>query len=353
MDERLAAIGLGRQAPMPPPITIARPSAVFSQVVHVRDGRREREALCEIDPAGLRLADERSTRTVAWRDLRALALARGAVRVVTPTGVLVMTPAIDGVGEPGLSPLFLQVLEQGRGGTVDPRTGALHDLANALDRVLDRFADADDPVVPVAVGAFAAIATIILAAAIPIVVQLAARVSPSAGAFVIEPRIAAYDPRALVAATAGALALAAGVARVGLGEPALVWARGTLRGWHRNAFGIEERLRRGIARLLLAPLLPAALAAAAVLVLLPSGFARTVVDASGIHSASGVPLLSRDQPWSEVTDVIPLAVGIGERAEGFATTLVFADGSRLSTRGRDLVGGSERALFDFARAHAR
>ena len=39
--------------------------------------------------------------------------------------------------------------------------------------------------------------------------------------------------------------------------------------------------------------------------------------------------------------------------EGFATRLVFSDGSDLSTRGRDLAGGSERAFYDFARAHAR
>jgi hypothetical protein len=353
MDERLAAIGLGRQAPTPAPVTIARPTAVFHQLVRIRDGHRERETLCEIDPSGLRLSDERSARAIAWRDLRALELGGGRVRVVTPTDVVTMTPAIDGVSEPDLSPLFLQVLEQARAGIVDPRTGALHDLANALDRVLDGFADADDPVVPAAVGAFGAVATIILAAAVPIVAQLVARASPVAGSFVIEPRIEAYDPRSLVAAIAGAAALAAAVARFGLGGPALVWARGTLRGWHRNAFGLEERARNVIARLLLAPRVAVAVALGAVLVLLPSAFARTVVDAYGVHGASGLPLLSRDRPWSDVVDVIPIAVGIGERTEGFATTLVFSDGSRLSTRGRDLVGGSERALFDFARSHAR
>jgi hypothetical protein len=54
-----------------------------------------------------------------------------------------------------------------------------------------------------------------------------------------------------------------------------------------------------------------------------------------------------------VIDVVAVAVGFGERSEGFDTMLVFSDGSKLSTRGRDLVGGSERALFDLARAHAR
>jgi len=97
----------------------------------------------------------------------------------------------------------------------------------------------------------------------------------------------------------------------------------------------------------------ATVAFAAILLALPSVFARTVVDASGLHTASGLPFLSSDSPWSDVTDVVPVAVGFGERLEGFATTLVLADGSRVSTRGRDLLGGTERAFYDFSRAHAR
>jgi hypothetical protein len=103
----------------------------------------------------------------------------------------------------------------------------------------------------------------------------------------------------------------------------------------------------------LAPRVAAAVAAVALLVLLPSAFARAILDNDGIHEASGLPFLSRDRSWAEVADVVAVAVGFGERLEGFDTMLVFADGSKLSTRGRDLVGGSERALFDLARARAR
>ena len=91
----------------------------------------------------------------------------------------------------------------------------------------------------------------------------------------------------------------------------------------------------------------------AILALVPSAFARTVVDAGGIHEASGFPFVSHDRSWAELADVVPLAVGFGERPEGFDTALDFSDGARLSTRGRDLIGGSERAFFDFAKARAR
>jgi hypothetical protein len=372
MDERLAAIGwapavsepaqvpqpaaLTRQAIAPivaEPVQVARPGALVRQTVRLRDGRRESDALCEVQASGIRITDATSGRVIAWPDARSISVDHGRVHVVSPTLSVSMAITLDGVPDPALAALFARVLEDGRRGALEPHTGALHELELGIDRAVEEFADADDPIVPIAIGAFTAMAGLIVAAAIPSVMQLIARVEPAPGGFAILPRIAFFDPRVLVAAFAGSAALAAVVGRVALGPPAMVWARGTLRGWHRNALTADRFARRTVAQILLLPKPAAIVAAVALVVLLPSAFARTVVDPAGIHSASGLPLLSSDRDWSDVMGVQPLAVGFGERASGFDTLLTFRDGSTLSTRGRDLAGGSERALFDLAKAHAR
>lgn len=351
MDERLAAIGRAR--PVEEPIQVARPGALLRQAVRVREGRHERDALCELDAAGIRVGGILDGRAIAWRDARSIRVEHGRVHVVSPMGSVAMAIALDGVSEPDLSPLFARVLEDGRAGALAPGMGALHELTLGIDRALEDFADADDPVVPLAVGAFAAIAGLVFVAALPAALQLAARVDPGPGAFGILPRIAWFDPRVLVAGFAAAGALAVAVGRLTLGRAAGTWARGTVRGWHHNAAGLEAGARRALARLMQAPQLAALIAAVAIIGVLPSVFARVVVDGTGVHEASGLPFLSRDRSWAELTAVVPLAVGFGERPEGFAVALDFSDGSRLSTRGRDLVGGSERALYDFAKARSR
>ena len=351
MNERLAAIGLAPRTDGP--VQIALKAAFVRQTVRVRDGRVDGDALCELDDAGIRLTGPRITRAIPWRDARSIAVDHGRIHVVSPIGSLAIMIALDGVDEPELAPLFARVLEEGRAGTIGSPTGARHELALGIDRSLEAFADADDPIVPLAIGVFTVLVGLVLVAAVPSALQVAARIQPAPGAFAILPRIAFFDPRAIVAAFAGAAALAVVAGRFALGRAATTWARGTLRGWHRNAYGLEATARRAIARLMLAPRLAAAVAAVAILTLVPSAFARTVVDVAGIHEASGFPFLSHDRSWAEVTDVVPLAVGFGERPEGFDTALDFSDGARLSTRGRDLVGGAERAFFDFAKTHAR
>ena len=104
---------------------------------------------------------------------------------------------------------------------------------------------------------------------------------------------------------------------------------------------------------MLRPRLAAAVAAVALLTLVPATVARTTLDARGVYDSSGLPFLSHDRSWAQLAEVSTVQVGIGERAEGFDVQLVFSDGSTVSTRGRDLVGGTERALYDFARAQAR
>jgi len=351
MDERLVAIGLAR--PVQEPVHLARPSALVRQAVRVRDGYRDHAALCELDANGIRISGTSADRTIAWRDLRSISVDHGRVHVVSPSGSVALSIAPDGVAEPDLAPLFGRVLEEGRDGRLEPGAGALHELALGMDRSLERFADADDPVVPLAVGAFAAIAGLVLVAALPTIVMLAARIDPGPGAFALLPRIAFFDPRVVVAAFAASIALAVAVGRLALGPAAAAWARGTTRGWHHNAFGAEESVRRIVARVMLAPGIAAAVAIIALGSLAPSAFARTVLDQNGIHQASGLPFLSRDHAWSELVDVDPITVGFGERAQGFDALLAFSDGTRLSTRGQDIVGGSERAVYDFARAHAR
>ena len=348
--ERLAAVG--RAGAVVDPVQVARPAALVRQTVWIHEGMAgTREATCELDAAGLRIADGRASRVIAWPDVRSVVADRGQVRIVLPSGRIVLSIVLDRVAEPVLAAPFAAVLAAGRSGGLD-RTGALHELTLAIDRVVDGFGDADDPVIPLAIGGFALIAGVILIAAVPFGVQAAARITPAPGTFAVLPHLAAFDPRVLAAAIAGGAALAAAVARAGLGASAATWARGTLRGWHRNAAGAEDWLRRTIAHVVLAPRLLAMIALAALVLSLPSAFARTVIDADGLHIASGLPLISSDRPWSDVADVVPVAVGFGERAEGFATMLLLADGSRISTRGRDLVGGPERAFYDFSRGHA-
>ncbi|HEY8807653.1 MAG TPA: hypothetical protein VIN70_08730 [Candidatus Limnocylindria bacterium] len=347
MNQRLAAIGRAR--PSDEPIHVARPGALVRQAVRVRTGRTERDAVCEVDTSGIRVDGQ----MISWPDARSIFVDRGRVTVISPGGTLTMGVALDGVTEPDLAPLLARVLEGGRAGTLEPGAGALHELTLGIDRTLENFADADDPVVPLAIGAFAAVAAVVLVTALPTIVMIAARIEPAPGTFAILPRIAFFDPRVIVCAVAAAIALAVAVGRLVLGPSATAWARGTRRGWHRNSYGAEDGARQIIARLMLAPAIAALGAAVALGTLLPSAFARTVLDEQGIHEASGLPFISHDRSWAELVDVTPLAVGFAERAEGFDTQLVFSDGARLSTRGRDLVGGSERALYDLARTHAR
>jgi len=354
--ERLAAIGQARR--VADPVQVARPTAFVRQAVRIHGGlveARSHDAVCELDSAGMRITNTQTRWVIAWPDVRSVVADRGRVRIISPSGAIVLSIALDGVAEPGLAAPFARVLEAGRSGGPNgmDRAGALHELTLAIDRVVEGFGDADDPVIPVAIGGFAVMAGVILLAAVPFGAQAAARITPVPGTFAILPHLAAFDPRVLVAAFAGGSALSAVVARAGLGTTAVAWARGTVRGWHRNATGLDTVLRRVVAQVVLFPRILATVAFAAILLALPSVFARTVVDAGGLHTASGLPFLSSDSPWSDVTDVVPVAVGFGERLEGFATTLVLADGSRVSTRGRDLLGGPERAFYDFSRAHAR
>jgi hypothetical protein len=342
---------LGRVRAVPEAFVLARPGALVRQAVRVY-GPGARDALCELDASGLSITDRHGRRDVAWQDIRSVAADRGRVRIASPSGPIDLAIALDGVCEPDLAPLFAGVLADGRRGALDT-TGALHELALAIDRKLEGFGDADDPVIPLAVGGFAVVAGVILAVAVPVLSQLAARITPAPGSYAILPHLSSFDPRVLVAAFAAGAALAAVVGRVALGPAAEAWARGTLRGWHHNAAGAEDLLRRGVAQLVLQGRIVALVAAAAFILALPSAFARTVIDVGGIHSASGLPFLSTDLGWSQLSEVVPVAVGFGERQEGFVTMLVFTDGSRVSTRGRDLVGGSERAFYDFSRAHAR
>ncbi len=347
-------VPFARPIPIVEPVPLARPNATLvRQTIRVRDGRHERDALCELDASGIRITGAQIARTIPWLDLRSIAVDRGRVEIVSPVGSTTMALALDGIGEPELAPLFARVLEEGRAGTLASPTGARHEFLLGIDRALEAFAEADDPIVPLATGVFTVLAGLVIVAALPATLQLAAHIQPAAGAFALLPRIAFFDPRTLVASFAAAAALSVVVAKIALGPAATSWARGALRGWHRGADGLEAVARRAVARLMLAPRVAAAVAAVALLVLLPSAFARAVVDNDGIHEASGVPFLSRDRSWAELTDVVAVAVGFGERSEGFDTMLLFSDGSKLSTRGRDLVGGSERALFDLARAHAR
>jgi hypothetical protein len=333
-----------------PPATRGIPAV--RQSVRLREGWRDRDAVCEVDPSGVHISGA-IERFIPWPDLRSIAVEGDRVAIGSPGGEIDMAIAPDGVSEPGLARLFADVLEEGRAGALEP-TGALHELTLGVDRTVETFADADDPVVPIVVGAFALVAAIMLGAAIPMIVVLGAHVQGvPPGSFAILPRVASFDPRVVVAAFASAIALASAAGRIALGPSMDAWARGTLRGWHRSAQGFEAAARRIGAWLMLRPGRAGIVAAVAFLTLVPAVFARTTLDPQGIHDSSGLPFISQDRSWSQLADVTSVPVGPGERAEGFEVQLVLSDGSTISTRGRDLVGGTERALYDFARAQAR
>lgn len=352
MDERLVALGLARPVPAAAAVTVARADALLRRSILLREGRGQVRGLLEVGPGGVRLTASGAPRTIGWTGMTAAYEERGRVVIVTSHQRWELALAIDGVAEPALAPYLVAVLAEGLHGTLDPVGGALHELANASDRVVDTFGDADDPIVPLAVGSFTLLAAALFAVVLPVAIEIVARRRVGPGSFAIDPRIAALDPRVIAAAAAFAAALASWSARYALGEAAAAWARGTLRGWHRNAVPVERALRSLLAQVLLVPGRIALAGLVALVLLLPSAAARTTVDASGIHQRFGVPLIGVDRSWREVVDVVPVAVGIGERPEGFATTLVLADGTRISTRGSDLAGGGERQLFEHARAWA-
>jgi hypothetical protein len=348
--ERLGT--LPRIRPVVDPVQVARPRSIVTQAVRVHEGLRAYDAVCELDGSAIRITDARRTLEIAWPDARSVTAEHGRVRIVSPSGTVILSIALDGVADPDLAPFFAQVLADGRRGTLSS-AGALHELTRAIDATIEGFTDTDDPVIPLAVGGFAVLTGVILLAAVPFAALFAARITPAPGTFAILPHVSSLDPRVILAAFAGGAALASAIARVALGASAPSWARGTLRRWHHNATGAEDLARRAVAHVVLFPRIVSAIALAALLLAVQPAFARTVVDANGLHVASGLPFLSGDVAWSAVTEVLPVAVGFSERPEGFVTTFVLADGSRVSTRGRDVVGGRERSLYDFAKAHAR
>jgi len=322
------------------------------QAIRVRVGRRDRTALCLVDGSGVHISGA-IERFIPWPDLRSITVKRDRIAIGSPGGDIDLAVAPDGVSEPGLAPLFARVLEEGRAGELEP-TGALHELALGNDKTVETFADADDPMVPIVVGGFALVAAIMLGAAVPMIVVLASHLQGvPRGTFAILPRVASFDPRVVVAAFASAVALASAAGRLALGPSLDAWARGTLRGWHRSGQRSETAARRTGAWLVLQAGRAGLVAAVALVTLVPAVFARTTLDPQGIHDASGLPFISQERSWTQLADVTSVTVGLGERAEGFDVQLVLSDGSTISTRGRDLIGGTERALYDFARAQAR
>lgn len=322
------------------------------QAIRVRQGQRERDALCEVDGSGVHISGA-IERFIPWPDLRSITVKGDRIAIVSPGAEIDLAVAPDGVSEPGLAPLFARVLEEGRAGELEP-TGALHELALGIDKTVETFADADDPVVPIVVGAFVLVAAIMLGAAIPMIVVLTSHLQGvPRGTFAILPRVASFDPRVIVAAFGSAIALASLAGRLALGPSLDAWARGTLRGWHRSTQRFESAARRIGAWLMLQPGRAGLVAAVALVTLLPAVFARTTLDPQGIHDASGLPFISQERSWDQLADVTSVPVGLGERVEGFDVQLVLSDGSTISTRGRDLIGGTQRALYDFARAQAR
>ena len=87
-----------RQPLVEEPVQVARPSALVRQTVSLRDGRRRRDALCELDQSGIRITGTDIALAIPWRDARSISVDRGQTLVVSGLGSTAIMVVLDGVG---------------------------------------------------------------------------------------------------------------------------------------------------------------------------------------------------------------------------------------------------------------
>jgi hypothetical protein len=260
-----------------------------------------------------------------------------------------VVPAIDGVGEPILAPILAEIILAGSAGA-PPGEKLVRQLSDAKADVKYRFRESDDQTVPPLILVITGLATLLLAVVVPLLVAAPFRAPAGIGAdtFLIYPRLASVDPRALVAAIGGAALLCRGAMRLAAGPDLMVWARGAAAGWNSGPRFIVRAMRIVAARIVLhTPLYAIALCVALVL-FLPTARERVLVDGDGVHIRAGLPFFDRDVPWANVDqpelidhgggvyDIVLRTVG-----GGIGSTIV-------DTRGMLFYGLSPYALGQFA-----
>lgn len=308
---------------------------VFGRPLHVVAGAQ-----------GVAFTHARDAEAYAWDDVKKIGVSRRSVVVDADGRTFVFRLVIDDVVEPSLSAPFAAILEELRAHKFSRSGTAWHEYQNALERIEGEFADEDDRVPQYAAGglllAIGAMSTILVAA---MVNAAAARAVPP-GAFSIGERIAATDPRAILAAFAFSAIVTSYVLRFALGQEALVWARGVARGWHKGGSRIWHMVIRQVARTLLATSTAAAVVLLALLTFWPSIATTVLIDASGVRNEVLLPFVSLDESWSNVVSITRVdPVNQGDRP---GVKITFASGRAVATTEHFLGGGTETQLFELA-----
>lgn len=309
---------------------------VFGRPVHVVAGAQ-----------GIAFTHAREAEAFAWDDVKKIDVRRRSVVVKVDGRTFVFRLVIDDVVEPTLSAPFAAILEELRAHKFSRSGTAWHEYQNAHERIEGEFADEDDRVPQLAAAglllAIGAMSTILVAA---MVNAAAARAVPP-GAFSIGDRIAATDPRAMLAAFAFSAIMTSYVLRFALGREALVWARGVARGWHKGGSRIWHLAVRQLARVLLATSTAAAVVLLALLTFWPSIATTVLIDATGVRNEVLLPFVSLDESWADATAITRVdPTTPGDRP---GVRITFADGRVVATTEHYLGGGTEGQLFELAK----
>jgi hypothetical protein len=284
---------------------------------------------------------------VPWSEVTVVA-ARGHVIVRTKAGTIAFALALEGVGEPTLAAPFARVLNEARNGSLDLSGTAFNDLQNAIDALRDRFHEGDDALLPAMLGAAMPLLTLVIAVLLPDALAIGTR-APAADGFLVGSRVSPLDPRVVLASAGAAGMLAAFAAWAALGHQAGAWARGTLRGWHRERTAFVGPARRALALIVRSPALGAAAVLLGVVAALPSARTQTIVDATGVTTVRELPFLDRHRPWSSVSELLTIPAPGGRHAEGVAVVIRFVSDPPLNTSDLYVRNGTDRQMYEMAR----
>ena len=291
-------------------------------------------------------------RHVPWQSITAVTARAGRVHIEgkTKQSTLDFIPSVDGVPEPTLAPLFVEIVLDGSSGA-PPRDKLVRALADGKADTKYRFRERDDASISLLIILIFVLAAPLLAVVFPLVIVLPFRGGLSVGSdtFLIYSRLSALDPRALVAAIAAAMILSRGAMRAAAGPDLMLWARGTAAGWNR-AKKLRTRLGRIIAAHMLLHLREYVIAlAVALILLLPTARERVLVDGDGVHIRGSLPFFDRDVPWSNIDapNLLPRGGGLYDvvlstKGGGIGSTLV-------DTTGTVFYGLSPYELAQFAK----
>lgn len=332
--------------PAPKPRFVLPPSGVLLRGPIVM-GYPEQKVQITLEQQGFRI-DGKEPIDVAWTDVRDIKPRRGRVVVRTKGRPVVFGIPVEGVAEPTLAGPLARVVKEASGGSLDLAGSAFLELQNATDSLRDQFHDEDDPLVPTVVGLVFGLAGLTFTALMPDALAIATRTPVAAGAYLLDYPLAGFDPRILAAAFGLAAMLAAGIVRVAMGKAATGWARGTLRGWHEGGRRSVALIRRGLAAIVLNPAIAAAVLLAAIVTMLPSARAQTVIDGSGLHIMRALPFFDDNRAWTSVKDMKTVEAPTVQHFEGFAVVFTFNDNSQISTLDGRLRGGTDRQLLTSA-----